>query len=298
MVNWSANSDGATPNMPIILGPTPTPPVAPTTATSLDGLLTVTVDAVNGGVLLQADYSAATPQPYQVRFLREGVPVRSGDTAWAPGGYAIAYDYEMPLGVASSWTAEPIFMSAGVLTAGTPSLSVAIFSPDIDTIRDFWVKSIPDPALSLRLRSAMPDPGFTTQGRNSLSDIPGSKVQAGSWDVGVNGPVNISFVTVTHTERDDLLTLLDSGALLVQALNLYGIYDFYAVANGVEQSYMTGAYDPRRVISVSFVPVGRPATVGAPLYVPGQSYDDVAAGYATYDILTAAIPDYLSVVAP
>lgn len=280
--------------MPIIVGPY-TPPVVPTTATSSDGFVTATVDLVHGGVLLVADYSAAVPQPYQVTFRRDGQLVRSGDPAWAPGGLAIAYDYEMALGVPSIWTATPIYRTAGAgFSTGVESAGAAVTGPNVDTVTDFWIKSVPNPNLSMRVRSQIPDPTIGQTGRNSLTDIPGSPVYAGSWDVALTSARQVKFLTATHLERDDFIKLLDSGPVLVQSLALYGIYDFYAKSADVSQEYHVGAYDPRREIQVTFLPIARPATVGAPLYLPGHSYDDVDAAYVSYDQLDSAVASYRS----
>lgn len=284
--------------MPIIVGPY-TPPVVPVTATSTDGRITATYDPAHGGVLLRADYSDANPQPYQVQFRRNGLTVRSGDPAWAPGGRALAYDYEMALGEVAEWTAIPIYRSrtAGYST-GTPSAGAALVTGDLDCELDFWIKSTPNPALSRRLRSQVPDPTVTTTGRNSLVDTPGSPNYSGSWDVGLNAAQTFTFLTYTHAERDELLTLLDSGPVLVQCLRLYGIAQFYAKSADVRQEYHVGAFDPRRVITVTFLPIERPATINSPLFLPDHSFDDVRAGYVSLDQLNAAVASWDDLAAP
>lgn len=282
--------------MPVIIVPGP-PYVPPVTVTSVDGFLTATTDPVNGGVLLEADYSAAIPQPYQVRFYRNGVPVRSGDPAWAPGGYATAYDYEMPLGVVSTWTVVPIYRSAtGVLSNGVRSAGAGLFVADVDSTHELWIKSVANPSLSMRIATHAEPPGMPQTGRNSLTDIPQSRVFSGSWDINVTAPRSFDLRTDTLDERDRFHALLTSGPLLIQCFRAYGIYDFYALAGDVSETYIGRASDPIRQFVVTFTPINRPPTASTPLYIPGHSYDDVNVAYATLDILLAAVPDYAALI--
>lgn len=273
------------------------PPVAPpVTSSSTDGYLTVTVDGTNGGVLLQADFSSLPTVPRKVRFVRDTIdgegPVRSGHDAWAPGGYAIAYDAEAPLGVVSTWRAIPIYGNAGIYTDGVASASASVIPPDLDTYQDFWLKSISNPTLSIRLRSTIPNPEFNLAGSDALVDIPGSELQAGSWNVPKRQPVTYTFKTATAAERNAVLAVLRAGPVLVQCLRLYDISDGYFLMGSVKESYAVGAFDPRRHIEVTFKPVSRPPTEGAPLYVPGRSYADFDAAFLSYAQEDAAFPSY------
>lgn len=286
--------------MPVIVNVGALTPPPPVTAVTLDGRLRATSDPTGGGVLLQADYSAAPTRPYKVRFSRNGVPVRSGYDAWAPGGYSLAYDLEAPLGAVSAWTATPLYLdpATGLLTEGAPTDAVALVLPDLSEAQDFWIKSIDDPSLSRRLTGEGPDPEFGLTGRNGLADIPGSPLLAGSWDVSTVAARTLRFLTASRTERDELLALLGAGPVLVQSLRLYGIDDFYALPGDVNEAYHVGAFSAARIVTVTLVPVSRPSALGAPLYVPGRSYADVSAAFADYDTLRLAKPNYLAVVAP
>lgn len=109
--------------MAYIVDPTVTPPTAPATTTSTDGILTVTLDPDNAGVYLHADFSSV-PDVTKVRFFREdGTPVRSGDPAPAISGVATAYDLEAPVGSVTGWYAIPI----------GPGLPDLVDSPDVQS---------------------------------------------------------------------------------------------------------------------------------------------------------------------
>lgn len=285
--------------MPVVI--VPAPPVLPAvTATSSDGRLTATVDLAGGGVVLRGDFTADQNKPRKIRFVRgdDQIPVRSGDLAWAPGGVANAYDFEMPLGVPSSWRAVP-FYGASVLSAGPASAAVTLTSPDLDCgSGDFWLKSVSHPDLSVRVRSNIPNPEFTLTGRDSLADLPGSDLPGGSWDIAVKGQASYTFLTRTKTEFDDLAAVLKGGPLLLQCLTVYGIDDGYYVLGSASWAYQVGAYDPKRLVAVTFKPVPRPPTTDSPLIVPGRSYIDTAAAVASYSQLDASQQSYDAVLAP
>ena len=85
--------------MPIPVDPSFVWPDAPTTTTSTDGRLAARVDSAHGGVLLRADFTGDATEAVKARFYRgDGSLVRSGDPAMAPGGVALAYDHEAPVG--------------------------------------------------------------------------------------------------------------------------------------------------------------------------------------------------------
>lgn len=292
--------------MPIIVVPAP-PIIPPVAATSSDGHLTVTTDPVYGGVLLAADFSALLPAevPQQVRFVRgDGSVVRSGHNVWSPGGVAYAYDFEMPLGVVSSWRATPRVydvVSAGFSEVGGQSDAAAVFVPDLSPGQDFMLKSVSNPTLNLRLTGMWSDPEFGLAGRDSLVDLPRSEFAGGSWDVPTLQPVSYVFRTVTLAERDALLAVLRSGPLLVQILTDYGIADGFYIPASVSEKFYVGKTDQsrdpaKRLVAVTFKPIRRPPTAGSPLYIPGRSYSDVDASYASYTALNAAKASYTAII--
>jgi hypothetical protein len=283
--------------MPVIIVPAP-PIIPPSASTSTDGYITATTDPTYGGVLLTADFSTLPTLPRKVRFSRgDGSLVRSGDTAWAPGGIAYAYDFEMELGVITPYAATPLFDTFGVWSEGTTSGYASVTVPDVDQSADFWLKSISNPLLSVRA-SSRNDAEFSLAGRDSLIDIPGSEFAAGSWDVPTRQPVTYTFGLTTTVERDALYDVLRAGPVLIQILKLYDIYDGYYVFAGLTERYTFGGYSQARTVTATFKPVRRPPTEGAPLYIPGRSYDDVDIAYASYTALDAAKSSYTSIIDP
>lgn len=275
--------------MPIVLDPGVAAPDVVESVTSADGILTVFVDEVFGGALLQADFSALATDPIKVRFVRDGVMVRSGDPAWAPGGIAFAYDHEVPLGAASSWTAVPIFPDG---TVGSASLAAALTVPfDVSDFRTIWLKSITNPGLSLRLQPVLPLPTFTRASSNSFTRIPGSKYPLGTYDKRAARQAEYHFYTDSAGERDALDLLLDQGTLLLQAPYSHYTPDIYCLpGDSSEQPAGAGMDDPDREWVIPFTEVKRPPTIDAPLFIPGHSYGDQMILAPTYAERLAAWP--------
>ncbi|MEU3603057.1 hypothetical protein ABZ714_30760 [Streptomyces sp. NPDC006798] len=274
--------------------PTPTPPVE---VVSPDGVLTVRRDDPHAGVYLIADYTAATPRPERVRFVRIGadgaeVPVRGGDTAWAPGGVAVAYDHEAPLGGATVWHAYPI-SSTG--TVGARSAGAAVAVPEPEPLLDVWIKSIADPALSMRvLVTAWPALEYAE--RQQKYDVLGSSSPVMRVDVWALPASSMTIETSTLVERAALLELLTSGTtVLVQTRIVYGRPDAYWVPGKVTETMPGDAADPYRRFDVALTSVDRPTTIGAPVRIPGRSYADSAVPWPTYADRTATGQTYRDV---
>lgn len=281
--------------MPIFVDPLFTLPPAPDTSISADGILRVTVDRDHGGVLLVAVYT--TPTPYKVRFCRaDGTTVRSGDAAWAPGGYAVAYDHEIPLGVAAQWYAVPVD-AAGI--AGAPSLHAAVTVPEIEDggMTDTWVKSTVDAGLSMRLWQTTA-PVVTRAGRVTLSPIAGAAFPAATWDLHAASGSQFTFGTDTLEQVDAMEALTDAGPVLIQMQRSTGRRDRYYLLGDIEEAFGIDdlGTDPRRIWTVPAQEVARPATLDAPLIIPGSTYAALPDQFVTYDVLTAQIATYLALV--
>jgi len=246
----------------------------------------------------QAGHSASIADPShalkKVRFIRDdGVRVRSGDDAWAPGGWAYAFDNEAHPGDHVLYQAFPVDKN-GNLGTGSEQLSIQV--PALPASKDCWLKSVEQPTLSMQLEMQIPDPEQDQDGRDTLTDIPGSEFQAGGWDVPVQAPWQFVFKTYTLDEYQALVALLKSGPLLWQGLNVYGIDDFYCLRKSVHVAYEKAAYDPRRLITVTLQPIDRPPTLDAPMAGSGKSYDWVAGQVESYDQLQQVWPTYPDII--
>ena len=276
--------------MAIVLNPTTSNPSPVSSVTSSDGYLTATLDDTHGGVLLRANFSGDATKPVQVQFLRNGLTVRSGDPAEAPGGIAYAYDQEAPLADSSAWTCTPIYADG---SEGTTTTSAAISLSQLAGGYDFWVKSTSYPNLSTLARGLRTD--LVTVGRTGrlrLSNVPGSSYPVAAWSPRGFADVTVTFSTQTLDERDSLTDCLDSGVLLVQSNPGYGLGDFYALAGDASQTPRIHHGDPRWVMTVTFVIVKRPPTIDAPFVFPGHSYGEQLAAAGTYGARLATWPTY------
>ncbi|MER5312670.1 hypothetical protein ABT034_33410 [Streptomyces sp. NPDC002773] len=280
--------------MPIIITSSDTPPDPPVEVTSPDGYLTARRDDPWAGVLLIADFPSG---PAQVRFTRTGpdgveVPVRGGDVTGAPGGVAVTYDHEAPLGVSSAWHAYPIGWDG---TVGARSDGVAVTPPEPTTPQDVWLKSLSNPALSMRV-TVMSWPTLEYGERQERLDVLGASspvMRVDAWSLATS---SVTIETATLTEREQLLELILSGStLLAQTRNAFGRPDAYWVPGKISESMSGPAYDPHRTWEIPITAVDRPTTVGAPTRIPGRSYDDSTVTWPTYADRTATGQTYLDV---
>jgi hypothetical protein len=274
--------------------PQPTPPVE---AVSPDGILTARRDDLWAGAYLVADYSAAASRPQRVRVVRAGadgveVPVRGGDLAWAPGGVAIAYDHEAPLGQPCVWYAYPVSASGEV---GARSEGVALAIPEPQPTRDVWIKSVSQPDLSLRVRVES-WPALEYGARQERFDVEGAPAPVMRVDVWSLPTSSVTIETDTLAEREALLQLLTtSTTVLVQTRQEYGRPDAYWVPGAVTETMTGDAGDPHRSWTVPVTAVDRPPTVDTPLRIPSRSYRDSALQWPTYADRTATGQTYRAV---
>lgn len=278
--------------MPIVVNPGFVWPPDVDPSVSPDGHLTAIVDLVHAGVLLRADYSG-DPSVARVRIERQdGSLVRSGNPAWAPGGFAHAYDHEAPLGTGVSWRAVPIHFDG---TEGEPSEAVGVMIPDTSD-GYVWLKSTDDLDKSMTVKIRPLD--FEYNGRVETSSIAGAHHPGASWDVleGRTSTVHL-MVRDRATEKKLYDLLYDSGPLLMQLPYCAGVEDWWVLRDSVSVHEVTWSGYPHREYTVQVVEVGRPATTDTPLRMPGLSYDTVARDWATYDQLANTVESYNSLLA-
>jgi hypothetical protein len=200
-------------------------------------------------------------------------PVRSGDWATAVGGKARAYDMEAPVNVVSQWYAIPIMKDGSM---GTPSLPVSTTVAFPAGTLDCCIKPTGKPALTTMVQIVQPLPTFTRPARNNLSNVQGSSYAAGSWDVRLGMIGTFTFWTPDWVERDRIMDALSNGPVFVQINPSYLVADFYALPGDLSEAPMEADFnDPGRTWTVDFTVIARPATVDAPLVIPGRSYADL-----------------------
>lgn len=239
--------------------------------------------------MLRADVSAWSPVPLTVRFFRgDGTLVRGGDPAYAPGGIAHAYDHEAPIGAASYYVQA---CDADLSPVGEPSARVAAEVPSPATIRNLWLKNPARPALSLPLWVEDP-PQVARAARNTVTAVPGSRLGVASWDTRAGWETTLTVVTETADEAAALDALLDSGILFVQTRADYDFPEFYCLPGDWTRDRVSRIGNPMSRWSVPLSEVRRPATVDAPLRIPGLSWASVAAQYQTWGNLAAQVASW------
>lgn len=273
----------------------------PTTITSPDGWLKAVVDDPWAGIYLAVDYYkgpsplAGAGQVLKVAITRQDpgaagpVPVRSGDLAWAVEGVGQAYDHEAPLGVAVAYTARPQY--ADGTWGPTSSLGLVVPAPAPAQTKDLWLKSLEDPGLSMRVMYG-PAQGTTSTARQDTATRSGTGFTAVAYDT-ASAPAETVTVDVLAADIEKFRDLLRSGVLLAQVRPGYKIPDRFFVPGDVTEKATgklgsTGGY----TVTFDIVPVERPATADQPMYVPGWSYDLLAARFSTYDAVAATFPSY------
>ena len=271
--------------MPIVVRPGFVWPPDEDPVVSPDGILTLVRDQLNGGVLLRADYSADSSVK-QVRFLRDGEPVRSGDPAWAPGGWAHAYDLEAPLGKGAMWTVVPIRWD-GTEGPASAGVSAQIYPPADGTA---WIKSVITPDLSMILPFHAPDYDF--ESRVSEFQVPGARAGNATWDRALAGRTTMSLLVDDPATESSLMTLLDSGPLLMQSSAPSGLPQDYFLAGDRKWEHQHWDGYPVRKLTFVVHPIARPATRGSRLRIPGLSYDTVARDWTSYTQLADQVDSY------
>lgn len=218
----------------------------------------------------------------KVRFYRgDGTLVRSGDPAWAPGGTAVAYDHEAPVGGSVAYYAVPETLS-GAQGAATATLAVSV--PEPTDVRSLWLKSPLQPALSALVWVEDP-PQIASAARTSVTPISGAPLGVTSWDVRTGMTTSMVIVTETAAEAATIEALLDAGPLLIQTKVAYDFPDAYWLPGDWTRDRVARMDNPMSRWTVPFTQCRRPATLDAPLMIPGNSYDTPP--YVSYDAAKA-----------
>lgn len=275
--------------MPFTIDPLAPGFTTPTTATSPDGFLKATLDAKWAGVLLHCDLHTVTPtKPYKIFFLRaeDGSAVRGGDAAFSPGGYAWAYDHEVPLGAATAWVAVGVDRF-GVAVFETDAVSLAMPAPITgENGPSTWIKSIEDPSLSLNLM-IVEWGDITYDVFSQVTHVPGRRKNVGVWDTlgGVNGTAQL--LTTNPDDAAAVVDLVNSGTLLFQTSPIFDRPSAYVMPSGLARSDLGRMKDHYTAWSFGIEEIDRPDTTNQPGRMPGSSFADRLAAYATFNDIPA-----------
>lgn len=246
------------------------------------------------------EYTPATPfipgKPgtvAKVRFERQdGSLVRSGNPAWAPGGWAHAYDNEATLGGGTMWRAVPIRFDG---TEGEPSDFVTVVIPPVSD-GWAWLKPVTDPDKAMLLKVEPPDLDYN--GRLDTTSIAGSPHPAATWDVLEGFTTQLRSLVRDKLVADQLMALLDEGPVLAQFPKCAGLPDFYFLRGKLSLEHVHWDGYPWRRYQWDVVRVHRPDTTDTPLRIPGLYYDTVERDWTTYDQLKTTVTSYNKLLEP
>lgn len=229
----------------------------------------------------------------RVRFERQdGSLVRSGNPAWAPGGYAHAYDHEATLGGGTLWRAVPIRFDG---TEGTPSEYVGAVIPALSD-GWAWLKPVADPNKAMLLKVEPPDLSY--DGRVDTTSIAGSARPAATWDVLEGFTTQLRSLVREKPVADQLMALLDEGPVLAQFPACAGLPDFYFIRGKVDLEHVHWDGYPWRRYQWDVISIDRPDTTDSPLRIPDLSYDTVERDWTTYDQLKSTVVSYNKLLEP
>lgn len=229
----------------------------------------------------------------KVRFERQdGTVVRSGSPAWAPGGYAHAYDHEATLGGGTLWRAVPILFDG---TEGTPSEYVGAVIPALSD-GWAWLKPVADPDKAMLLKVEPPDLSY--DGRVDTTSIAGASRPAATWDVLEGFTTQLRSLVREKPVADQLMALLDEGPVLAQFPDCAGLPDFYFIRGKVDLEHVHWDGYPWRRYQWDVISIDRPDTTDSPLRIPELSYDTVERDWTTYDQLAATVTSYNKLLEP
>lgn len=229
----------------------------------------------------------------KVRFERQdGTVVRSGNPAWAPGGYAHAYDHEATLGGGTLWRAVPIRFDG---TEGEPSEYVGAVIPAL-TDGWAWLKPVTDPDKAMLLKVEPPDLSY--DGRVDTTSIAGAPRPAATWDVLEGFTTQLRSLVREKDVEEQLMALLDEGPVLAQFPACAGLPDFYFIRGKLDLEHVHWDGWPWRRYQWDVIQIDCPDTTDSPLRIPGLSYDTVARDWTTYDQLAATVESYNKLLEP
>jgi len=218
-----------------------------------------------------------------VRFSRTGPSGVSADVrGWSnrpatPNTTVAARDFEAPIGVAITYTAQTMDATGAVID--TETVTVTIPAADCP---DMWLTDLARSQNTMRiLIESLPELDYPVP--NSVHEIITRRAPIVSSDIAHTPAFELSFLTDTLDQRDRATAALGNGVpVLLRTPPEDGIGNLYmAVLAFKEQRIVTGGTEPARRFVVSARQVERPDPA---LYVPGAptTYDEVKARFATY----------------
>ena len=212
------------------------------------------------------------------------------DAAAAPGDIS-ARDFEVPIGVALTYTAQSKNSAGTVIDTQTTIITVASAG-----CSDTWLTDLARPTNTMRVDiEALAELAFPVP--NSVHEIIARRAPIVSSDIAHTPEFEVSFLTQTLDDRDQAKAVLGNGIpVLLRTSPEDGIGNLYMAVLGYSEQRIValGTVADRRFV-VSARQVQRPDPA---LYSPAapSTYATIKAAYATYADLKAARVNYDAVL--
>ena len=206
-------------------------------------------------------------------------------------GPVIVRDFEVPIGVAVTYTAQSFDGTGAVIDTQTATVTVPSAG-----VCDMWLNDLARVTNTIPITiESLPELDYATP--VSVHDIIARRDPIVSSDIAHTPSFELSFLTDTLTQRDQARSLLGNGVtVLLRTPPEDGIGNLYfAVTDYKEQRIVTDATPPARRFVVNGRQVQRPdPTLYRPLGV--AVYQHVKDTFATYTDLEAARVNYDAVL--
>lgn len=221
--------------------------------------------------------------PIGVRFWRTANEqreiVRGGDFKKTSSGWARTYDSEAPLGVSSSYAAEPVYSQDGDLV-GPLTTSAAMTVPPGN--RSTWIKSLENPAYSVQVMISNWS-SFGASSYYSTDRVPGTSLPGGVFDAMGGYSGQASFVTMNDNEAERMLQLMNEGMLLIQTDPKYKRpTTMYIIVDSWSRNDFAKMDSDEKVWEVNYTQMERPDTFGQPTRMPNSSFAKRFSDYPTF----------------
>jgi hypothetical protein len=207
------------------------------------------------------------------------------------GDVAVVTDYESPLGIPVQWRVA-IQNPAG---AGLLSYTSDPIALDADPT-DVWLKDPGNPARSVRVTVGTPMPTWTRAARQGVSQVRGRVLPVVISDVRGGATGDLTVVTETDDDVDDLWWVLESGGpLLLQWPPGWGQRDMYvSVGDVAEAPIVDYAEFHDRTWTLPLTEVDRP--IGGVTGSADRTWTTVSSSASTWAVALTGATSWLDVL--
>lgn len=278
--------------MPIVVShAAPQPPV--TDAQSPDGLIRATVLEGTAGVFVRVNFSTMLgqdgydwPNPFRMTIWRqlpggEPEPVRGAENVSQYGAIMHAYDDEVTFGQQVTYWAQAPTVD-GEAWVETGRVVVLTWEPDGGfNSPGVWIKNLENPDLSVPARCIDWSSGSWAS-RNATADVWGAAQPAVVTDVRKSYNTKMTVLTKDEDEYQALLAAVDASVVYVVGLERHRRRTGYYLIGDIAPTRVGRASSPYDSWDIGLTGMGRPATAGHSLTVPGRTYADRRRLFETY----------------